>query len=101
MIDLSNQTVFLLGGGPSLLKSLGELEEHIVDKKIRKRRIIAINESIYCALYADLLFFRDIAWYFANREIVEAWNGVVVSSTKSDFYGDKINIVKTKHCNDF
>lgn len=99
--NLSGKTVFLLGGGPSLLHSLDELEEHLVDKEIRKRGFIAINESIYCALYADLLFFRDITWYITNKEVVDAWTGVVVTTAKSQFYSSNVNIVKMQHCNDF
>jgi len=101
--DFTGETVFLLGGGPSLLDSLGELEDETYDihKEIRKRRVVAINESIYCALYADILFFRDIAWYFGNKEVVDAWNGVVVTSTASTFYSSRVNVIKMKHSNDF
>jgi hypothetical protein len=99
--DLSDKTVFLLGGGPSLTESLNELEETLGDKEARKRWIIAINESIYCALYADLLFFRDISWYFANKKVVDAWSGIVVTTAKSPFYSEKVQVVDMRHCRDF
>ena len=108
LVDFTNKTVFILGGGPSLLNDdqLGLLEGHLENQKIHKRRVIAINESIYCALYADILFFRDIAWYFGNREIVETWDGVVVTTTPSRFYNENenctnVNIVQLKHSSDF
>jgi hypothetical protein len=52
-------------------------------------------------MYADILFFRDLSWFFGNRSIVDRWNGTVVSSTPSEFYPKKVKVVKTTHCNDF
>jgi hypothetical protein len=99
--DLSDSTVFLLGGGPSLLDSLPELEKHLEHKEIRKWKIFSINESIYVAPYSDLLFFRDTSWYLGNKSVVDAWTGVVVTSTASKFYDPKVNVVKMKHCDNF
>lgn len=95
--DWSGKTAFLLGGGPSLPRLLDEIEECISPKY----RIIAINDSIYTCLQADVLFFRDIAWFYGNRKIVDMWNGTIVSSTPCDIYPKKVNVVKTKHCDDF
>jgi hypothetical protein len=101
MIDLSDCTVFLLGGGPTLTASLAELEVHLDNKEIRKWRIFAINESMYCAPYADLLFFRDTTWYLANKTAVDAWSTLVVTSTASKWYSSNVRVVKMKHCEDF
>jgi hypothetical protein len=96
--DLSSRTVFLLGGGPSLLNSIAELEERY---DVGKYYIIAINESIYATLYANMLFFRDTTWYLGNKEFMDTWIGCVVTSTASRFYGSNVNIVKIKHVDRF
>jgi hypothetical protein len=101
MIDLSECTVFLLGGGPTLTASLAELEVHLDDKEVRKWRVFAINESMYCAPFADLLFFRDTDWYLANKTAVGAWTAPVVTTAASQWYSSNVQVIKMKHCEDF
>src|SRR5260370_42311328 len=97
MLDWSDNTVFLLGGGPSLSSSLAILENN--DRQDKK--VIAINDTIYHAVNVDVLFFRDISWFYANRTIVDDRHGVVISSTYCDKYSNNVLVVKTKHSNDF
>jgi hypothetical protein len=99
--DLANDTVFLLGGGPSLTESLNELERHLQHKEARRWRIFAINESFYSTVHADLLFFRDSSWYIANKASVDAWSGVVVTTAKSQWKNRRVFVVKMKHCDNF
>ncbi len=89
------ETVFLLGGGPSLSRRDLDLE------CLRDHRVIAINNSAYVAPWASILFFRDLKWYFANGEIVDNWKGTVVTSTKSDKYPDNIRVIKLLHSTSF
>lgn len=89
----------ILGGGPSLLDLI-----NVVESKLPlgpDYAVIAINEAIYLSLYADILFFRDLSWFYGNRDIVGTWKGTVVSSTASPFYPKNVKVVKTSHCNDF
>src|ERR1044072_2520810 len=100
-LDLSNRTVLLLGGGPSLRDLVNILEKHLFARDRDDLFIIAINDAIYLELSANLLFFRDISWFYANQKIVSTWNGTIVSSTPCDKYPKNVNIVGTKHSNDF
>ncbi len=100
MVDLRNKTVIILGGGPSLLDVIDDIQR-MLPLDISRYAIITINEAIYLSLYADLLFFRDVSWFYNNKKIVEMWNGIIVSSTTCRFYPSKVRIVKTTHCNDF
>lgn len=89
----------ILGGGPSLLDLI-----NVVERKLPlgpDYAVIAINEAIYRSLYADILFFRDLSWFYGNRDIVGIWKGSVISSTASPFYPKNVKVIKTSHCNDF
>jgi hypothetical protein len=103
MAELKNlfqdKTVLLLGGGPSLLDLIGDVEEKL--PLSRDYGMIAINDAVYLSIYSDVLFFRDISWFFANRNIAHMWNGIVVSSTPCQFYPRNVNVIETTHCNDF
>jgi len=63
------ETVFLLGGGPSLrCVDLGLL---------RSRRVLAINSSAKLAPWADALFFTDQPWLDKHGELVAQWPKLV------------------------
>lgn len=96
---LWNKTVLILGGGPSLLDLIDVVEQKLPLSP--DYAVIAINEAIYCSLYADILFFRDLSWFYGNRDIVGTWKGTVISSTASSFYPKNVKVMKTSHCNDF
>ena len=49
------ETVFIIGGGPSVLGA--DLEA------LRGRRVIVINSSVYAVPWADILFFGDWRWW--------------------------------------
>lgn len=99
MAALWNKTVLILGGGPSLLDLIDTIEQKLPLGP--DYAIISINEAIYLTLYADILFFRDLSWFYGNRPIVDMWNGNVISSTPCQFYSKKVKVVKTMHCDDF
>jgi hypothetical protein len=99
MVALYNKTVLILGGGPSLLDLIDTIEAKLPLGP--DYAIITINEAIYLSLYSDILFFRDLSWFFGNRNIVDIWNGTVISSTPSSFYPKKVKVIKTTHCEDF
>jgi len=49
------ETVFILGGGPSL--------KNVDIFSLRNRRVIAINNSWELAPWADILYFCDVRWW--------------------------------------
>jgi hypothetical protein len=71
---LDGMTVFCLGGGPSLAGFNAEC--------LRGRRVIAINQSLYLAPWADLLFFMDTHWFEQNHEAVLGFKGVIVTGSR-------------------
>jgi hypothetical protein len=68
------ETVFIIGGGPSVLGQ--DLET------LRGRRVIAINSSVYAVPWADVLFFGDWRWWDDNRAAVTAFPGRVVTTSR-------------------
>jgi len=70
------ECVFIIGGGPSVLGQ--DIE------RLRGRRVIVINSSVYAAPWADVLFFGDWRWWNEpdNRAAVANFKGRVVTTTK-------------------
>lgn len=70
------ETVFIVGGGPSVLGI--DLEA------LRGRRVIAINSSVYKIPWADILYFGDWRWWHEpdNRAAVASFRGRVVTTSQ-------------------
>jgi hypothetical protein len=68
------QTVFIVGGGPSVLGQ--NLEA------LRGRRVIVINSSVYAVPWADILYFGDFRWWNDNRAVVTSFAGRVVTVSR-------------------
>lgn len=70
------ETVFIVGGGPSVLGV--DLET------LRGRRVIVINSSVYKAPWADFLYFGDWRWYNEpeNLAAVRSFRGRVVTVSR-------------------
>jgi hypothetical protein len=70
------ETVFIIGGGPSVLGQ--DLEA------LRGKRVIAINSSVYAVPWADFLFFGDWRWWNQpdNASAVTNFKGRVVTTTR-------------------
>jgi hypothetical protein len=70
------ETVFIVGGGPSVLGV--DLEA------LRGRRVIAINSSVYKLPWADFLYFGDWRWWHEsdNRAVVAGFRGRVVTVSR-------------------
>lgn len=67
----AGQTVFLIGGGPSLrCFDFGRL---------LGRHCLAINEAFVDAPWADLLFFRDHEWFARNETALTGWRGIIAT----------------------
>lgn len=83
----AGQTVFCLGGGPSLRMF------HV--EQLRGRRVIATNSAALLGPWADVLCFKDYPWLDGHRSIVEAWPGMVCSTSKraKSKLPDRINLV--------
>jgi len=70
------ETVFIVGGGPSVLGQ--DLEA------LRGRRVIAINSSVYALPWADILYFGDFRWWNEpdNRAAIASFAGRVVTTSR-------------------
>jgi hypothetical protein len=70
------ETVFIVGGGPSVLGQ--DLEA------LRGRRVIVINSSVYAAPWADFLYFGDWRWWNEpeNAAAVASFGGRVVTTSR-------------------
>jgi len=64
-------TVFLLGGGPSVVGQdlCSNLIERLMDKNV-----LGINNAVYLPC-TDVLFFGDAKWYWWNKKAVESFQG--------------------------
>lgn len=71
--EWENQTVFLIGGGPSAA-------DQDVDR-LRGRKVIVINSSCTLVPWADVLYFGDERWWRENKEAVAAFVGRTVSAS--------------------
>jgi hypothetical protein len=67
------ETVFIVGGGPSVLGQ--DLN------RLRGRRVIAINSSVFKLPWADILYFGDFRWWneVENRMAIASFRGRAVS----------------------
>ena len=65
-----NQTVFIVGGGPSL--------KGFDFTRLRDRRCIAINAAGADVPWADVLFFKSPDWPGCT-ELIESWRGLAVT----------------------
>ncbi len=70
-VRFAGQTVFVVGGGPSL--------RGFDFDRLRGRSVIAVNSAGYDAPFADVLLFNDNSWFEANRALVDGWAGLVVT----------------------
>lgn len=70
------ETVFIVGGGPSVLTV--DLEA------LCGRRVIAINSSVHAVPWADFLYFGDWRWWHEpdNRAAVASFRGRVVTVSR-------------------
>ena len=95
----AGQTVFLLGGGPSLTP------DDVA--RLRDRPTIAVNMAAALAPWADVLFFRDLDWFLRNRPLVGGWAGLAVTINRSAAIqgsapgAPSVKRVATVHCADF
>jgi hypothetical protein len=71
------ETVWIIGGGPSVLSQ--DLE------RLRGRRVIVINSSVFAVPWADVLFFGDWRWWNEpeNSVAVAGFAGRVVTTSKA------------------
>jgi hypothetical protein len=74
--EWAGETVFIVGGGPSVLGV--DLEA------LRGQRVIAINSSVYKLPWADILYFGDWRWWNEpdNRAAVASFRRRVVTVSR-------------------
>lgn len=70
------ETVFIVGGGPSVLT------QHL--EALRGRRVIVINSSVFAVPWADILFFGDFRWWNEpeNEAAIANFQGRVVTTSQ-------------------
>jgi hypothetical protein len=73
------QTVFILGGGPSLTPD--------VLARVEGKPAIAINSTARLAPAAPVLYFADWGWFRDNRPIVDTFGGLVVTFCRRAWQG--------------
>jgi len=66
------QTVFILGGGPSL--AMMDLSQ------IHDGRVIGVNDAFVYGDWVDLCFFGDFHWLAAHKEQFRDWPGLKVTN---------------------
>lgn len=66
-----NSTVFILGGGPSLPRSLEEGGE-----ALRRQRIIGVNDAFRLGHWVDVCWSGDCRWYDWNKDDLLAFPGL-------------------------
>jgi hypothetical protein len=67
--DWRGETVFIICGGPSLRSFDFE--------RLRGRRVLVVNSSLYAVPWADALFFGDDRWGFQNMAAINAFAGEI------------------------
>lgn len=70
-----DSTVFIVGGGPSLIGFQFE--------RLRGQRVIAINNAIYSVPFADYLFFGDRRWWAHHRNWITKPKSEIVTNSPS------------------
>ncbi len=72
----SGSTVFIIGGGPSLLKQDLSL--------IHGKRVIGVNQAYKLGPWVDVCWYGDKGWYDSNRPMINEYGGLIVTcSTES------------------
>ncbi len=76
-----DSTVFIIGGGPSLLKEdLEPLRGN--GNSIRAQHVIGVNDSFKKWPWIPVTYFGDARWHDWNRKYLKKYSGLVVSSSK-------------------
>lgn len=81
-----NETVYLIGGGPSLKGIDWEL--------LRGKRIIAINRAFQVLPWADVLYWTDAQFYKWYRREIDEFKGVKVTCRPVDILNKDIRLLK-------
>jgi hypothetical protein len=75
----ADETVFILGGGPSIKEVDFEL--------IRNHRVIAVNHAVSLGPWVDVVWFGDKNWGVENRDLLLSFGGLKVTcSTESQVH---------------
>jgi hypothetical protein len=67
-----NETVFILGGGPSLQQS--------DVNRLKDRRVIAVNDSFRLGDWIDIVWFTDCRWYNDTKEALSHFPGLIIGA---------------------
>src|SRR5262245_7001096 len=70
--EWSRETVFVVAGGSSV--------QALDLERLRGRKIIVINSSLYAVPWADILYFGDFRWWNEHQAAVGAFSGRIVTT---------------------
>jgi len=79
-----NSTVYVIGGGPSILDTEISL--------IRHKPVVGVNSAIRLGRIVDILFFGDSRWLVWEYEQVKQFNGLIVTTQKTIKNPDGLDI---------
>lgn len=68
--DWTGETAVIIAGGPSLTQAQ-------VDATRGRAKVVAINNAVYMAPWADVLWFCDRKWWIWHEQAVRAFRGEV------------------------
>tara|TARA_R110000803_G_scaffold173942_1_gene236602 strand:+ start:409 stop:1209 length:801 start_codon:yes stop_codon:yes gene_type:complete len=80
------ETVYIIGGGPSLKK--------FDFRQLIGSRTIAINKSLLFYAQADVLYWTDVRFYLWHKNEVDNYKGLKFTLKAGSQYTDDINILK-------
>lgn len=69
------ETCFIIGGGPSL--------RGFDFDRLRGRKVIAVNSSIWSVPFADVLFFGDDRWGVTHARRLRDYTGLIVTTSST------------------
>ena len=76
-----NKTVYIFGGGPTLLASIEGYD-------FTGRCVLGVN-SAFCLPQVDILYFGDAKFYWWNREAIQNFLGLKITSNQGVHHGNK------------
>lgn len=78
-----NSTIFIIGGGPSLIGQdlcLRRKEKYGLEGLIGDQHILGVNNAFLFGDWIDVLFFGDAKFYWWNREAIQKYPSLKIST---------------------
>lgn len=69
-VDWKDETVFIIGGGPSLKTYVPDIDV------LKDKKCIAVNNAYQLAPFSPIMIFADHMWYGWHKETLKEFNGI-------------------------